>query len=106
MDNWEFLEGFSSGYFTLFSPQSGPHTISEQLGTSGWVLVGLWSIRTLPIGRQASFFPFSPKCVTYIQAQSPMSIRFHNHYYFRYHTFNLKVSSMAMEMRPYTSRNG
>ena len=52
--NWEFLEGFSSsGYFTLFSPQSGPHTISEQLGTSGWVLVGFWSIRTLPIDRQA-----------------------------------------------------
>ena len=37
MDNWEFLEGFSSGYFTLFSPQSGPHTISKQFGTgSKW----------------------------------------------------------------------
>ena len=32
--------------------------------TSGWVLV--WSIRILPIGRQASFSFFSPKCVTYV----------------------------------------
>ena len=73
MDNWEFLEGFSSGYFTLFSPQSGPNTISEQLGTSGWVLVRLWSIQTLPIGRQESFFLFSQNAlltyvVTYIRS--------------------------------------
>ena len=47
---------------------------------------------------------FEEICV--LLAQSSMSIRYHNHYYFRYHTFNLKVSSIAMEMRPYTSRNG
>ena len=55
MHNWEFLVGFSSGYFTIFSPQSGTHTISVQLGTSGWVLVRFRSIQTPPICRQASF---------------------------------------------------
>ena len=50
---WNF--GFSSGYYSLFSPQSGPQTISKLLGTSWWVLVGFWSIRTLPIGSQAPF---------------------------------------------------
>ena len=33
-----------------------------------------------------------------------MSIRYINHYYFRYHTFKIKISSMAMVMRPYYSK--
>ena len=37
--NWEILEGFSIDCITLFSPQSRLHTISEQSGTNGWVLV-------------------------------------------------------------------
>ena len=52
----QFWEGFSSDYFTLFSPRSGPRTIREQVGTSVLVLVGFWSIHTLP-GRQVLFFP-------------------------------------------------
>ena len=58
--------GIFSVYFTLFSPQSGPRTIREHVGTSGWVLVGFCSIQTLSKLPSVLVSPFFPKCVTYV----------------------------------------
>ena len=54
-----FLEGFSTVYFTLFSPRNGLLTIREQVGTSGWVIVGFWSNQTLPKSPSIVFLLFS-----------------------------------------------